>query len=197
MLILDSLENFPNNPQLIIREDLKLCQILYSSIKEGKISENENQDIQNEANNQPIQSIEFKPSSQVESKPFKSLSNFEIFLKEFKTLTLLPPDPSKNNGGFRKPNINGLKSKNNPNLSNPFFKSLNQSLKKYEEFKNSLKTAYNLDCYDLIVDNKIINFKDNEKLQNSETNITEISQMYENFYLESTIEMYREIFNKK
>jgi hypothetical protein len=50
-----------------------------------------------------------------------------------------------------------------------------------------------------MIDNKIINFmeKENEVLQNSSSNINTqtLSQTFENFYLETSIEMFREIFN--
>lgn len=85
-----------------------------------------------------------------------------------------------NANSFIRPTFNRMTK----NTSNLFL----NTLKKYEEFKNSLKSLYSLESQNLLIDNKIINFMEREgnKMNN---------EGLEAFYLESSIEMYREIFN--
>lgn len=99
-----------------------------------------------------------------ESKSIIQPSNEEIFIKEY-----------KDNYCFNK----------NDKIDSKVRLTLQNSLNKFEEFKNSLKNAYNLESYNLLVDNKIDNFKDNRK-----KNIED----YEKFYIEVSLDMYKEIF---
>jgi hypothetical protein len=63
-------------------------------------------------------------------------------------------------------------------------------INKFHEFKNSLKSLYNLESQDLMCDNRIINF-----MEGKEVNTQQI-ELVENFFLETSIDMYREIFKK-
>jgi len=105
----------------------------------------------------------------------------DFYRKEFENVIC---DENNNNSGKRSQKENlGLNS-------NLIAMKLNESLKKYEDFKNSLKTIYNLHSCNLISDNKITNFRDCEKNKNG----NELIKNYEHFYLETTIEMFTEIF---
>jgi hypothetical protein len=172
---LQTLENFPHLKNLQFSEETKKCEEFYNSILnillDSQNDKNDNIDQFSSSLNNP------------------NMHNFEIFSKEYKDLlsSALVAEAT-----FRKPTFT--------NANKNWNKLFNQTLLKYEEFKNSLKSLYGLESSNLLIDNKIINFmeKENEVLQNSNSNVNTqaLTQTFENFYLETSIEMFREIFNQ-
>jgi hypothetical protein len=170
---LQTLENFPHLKRIEFSEDTKKCEEFFNYTKKLLDSQNDDAEI----------------NSSSSSLNYTCLQNLEIFSKEYKELlsSALVSEIS-----FRKPTFS--------NANKNWNKLFSQSLLKYEEFKNSLKSLYGLESSNLLIDNKIINFmeKENEILQTSNNNINTqaLSQTFENFYLETSIEMFREIFNQ-
>jgi hypothetical protein len=117
-------------------------------------------------------------------------TTYEKYIKEYKEITneVIPITfHNENQEQFKKPSFNNMKSNSQ--------KLLHTSLLKFEDFKNSLKTAYSLDSSNLMIDNKVINFRDKENELFNNTHPEQVGQVFENFYLESTIDMFKEIFN--
>jgi hypothetical protein len=109
-----------------------------------------------------------------------SLDNFELYTKEYKEIII----NSTNINTYKKPTFN--------NITKNVNKLFQNSIIKYEEFKNALKAIYSLDCVNLMIDNKIINFMEREsELVTNKTNPAQMIQTYENFYLETSIEMFK------
>jgi hypothetical protein len=103
---------------------------------------------------------------EIQNQGFDEEYNFKLMQKEYKEFFTIK----------RKPKVNNLNK-------------ISQSLNKFKEFKNSLKSLYNLESQDLMCDNRILNFLE----KNNNSNI----EIVENFFLETSIDMYREIFKNK
>ena len=69
-------------------------------------------------------------------------------------------------------------------------KYLMDCISKFEQFKNSMKVCYNLQDASLPIEDKIIKFK--TQIDNSTIKIED----FEAFMLDSSIEMYTEIFQQ-
>jgi hypothetical protein len=124
---------------------------------------------------------EGKLTEEINSSASKKSS--EMFAKEYKSVL---------NNNSSSHNLKGEKD-SNPSFYNNKISLFENSLNKYEEFKNSLKSIYNLHNRNLIIDNKIRNFIEKENsLEKKESNLN--LETFENFYLETSIEMFREIF---
>jgi hypothetical protein len=118
-----------------------------------------------------------------------------IFIKEYKEV-VLDSIKSHSSNSMKKPTFN----KANKNSQKIFY----NTLQKYEEFKNSLKQLYNLEGTTLSVDKKIINYIEKENTNNNNNNNSDFSknrlqslQSCEKFFLETSIEMFNEIFEIK
>jgi hypothetical protein len=95
--------------------------------------------------------------------------NFKLMQKEYKDLF-----------------VNKLRGKSQTSESN----KVSQCLNKFKEFKNTLKSLYGLESQDLMCDNRIINF-----LESGDS--SQPAESVQNFFLEASIDMYREIFKNK
>ncbi len=107
--------------------------------------------------------------------------NSEIFTKEYKEVVLSNVNYERN-----------IIPNNNSEDKLTKFSQLQNTLNKFQEFKTSLKTLYNLNNRNLSIDNKINNFIERET--NEERKDLANIDTFENFYLETSIEMFREIF---
>jgi len=121
---------------------------------------------------------EGKLTEEINSSASKKSS--DMFVKEYKSV-------------LNSHNLKAEIDSNSQSISNKKFSLIENSLNKYEEFKNSLKSIYNLHNRNLLIDNKIRNFiekENHEEKKESNANL----EAFENFYLETSIEMFREIF---
>jgi hypothetical protein len=98
-------------------------------------------------------------------------TNFKLMQKEYKEIF----------------SVKQTKTKTQPQTN-----VVSQCLDKFQEFKNSLKKLYGLESNDLMCDNRIINFLQKENVNNAQ----EGTQQVQDFFLEASIDMYREIFKK-
>jgi len=106
-----------------------------------------------------------------------SKKSSDMFVKEYKSV-------------LNSHNLKAEIDSNSLSISNKKISIIENSLNKYEEFKNSLKSIYNLHNRNLLIDNKIRNFIEKENHKEKNVNL----ETFENFYLETSIEMFREIF---